>query len=227
MLLPMLAKLVANPLTLVTAASPYIARYIQEKNAALAKDAADAEVKRQALAAQREAEMKVAKETAAMNAEFLDKLLFLNRKAMYAVVDQGLRVAKLSENKVGPEVSDWSEYKAVWKNWNCTLTANKARVVVSFGEKVRGDFDHVVDLLEQLNAKVDSVYYNAINRFTEEKIDLEDKNEKKKKQYKKDYYELRENLRTAIIDFSTNLLTHLGDGKIGSSLDERDRGYNL
>lgn len=145
----MISAILANPLGLIAALSPLIIKSVDNNRARIDQ-----------ASKLRDAELKNANDLASELMAATDRILFLNKEALYGVVFRGLTV----ESVAGKTASDadlkaWETLQAESALWNSSKTSRLARIYGTFDDQTVRLFSGLSMQLGLLENMVDAAFY--------------------------------------------------------------------
>lgn len=145
----MLSTLLANPLGLIAALSPLIVKSIDNNRARI--DQASKLL---------DEEMKAANDLAAELMAATDRILFLNKEAMFGIVFRGVTVKSITEKTASDlDSKAWLAYQSETALWNSSKTTRLARIYGTFNDETVRLFSALSVQAELLENMVSAAFY--------------------------------------------------------------------
>jgi len=145
----MLSTILANPLGLIAALSPLIVKSIDNNRARIDQ-----------ASKLHDAELKAANDLAAELMAATDRILFLNKEAMFGIVFRGLTVQSIAEKGASDADSKaWMALQAESALWNSSKTSRLARIYGMFNQETVRVFSALSMQLELLENMVNAAFY--------------------------------------------------------------------
>jgi hypothetical protein len=181
--------------TLFIAATPLIVRWLQTESA---RDEAEAE--------QREREIKIASDTIGKVAGTTNRLLYVQREAMFgAVFDRSCA------EHVADDAKTWSDYRVAMGEWAQARVLNEANVESYFGKQALTLLCEINDLITTLDHQVQAAHYGR----SKSRWYLDDGGEN---DFRVKFMPLYDEAEDKLGKLSTKMIRALQDGRVGSQL---------
>ena len=201
MLTMILTRLLSNPVTLVAAAAPFVGKMLQDHSAQL-----------QAEAEHRHAEQEKARAINNNVSNAMDKLAYLNKEAMFAIVFRGserpekdLRLTQEEDRQT------WKEYRQALNDWEEAKIRYIAETTQYFGEAIAKRLEAIQDDFDELAHQVAAAFYKR----KDSKYYIEDQ-EGTQNDFRSKYFPVRERVLKNMKKISVQMLQCIQTERVGS-----------